>query len=324
LPLALLLLADCSKRSRMRDRLERSETLLSKADSALRASETERARTLYLEAIALAESLKGSSSIDPGLENRVSRIVRLAKQRSDSVRSPEACVLSLFEALRTGDHEGFQLMSDFEALAEMNKAEPWWPELSHADRDRLLSCIEACMGQWMSERLDAFRALQQTLLEIDSNGDEATAGATLRSPAGEVGILYHVHRRDGRWRITDFRIPDLNVSLEDYIRETLRIASKETGSIPGLLRHPNAERLCAEAFETAEGTILDVDESLVGRTVAVKTGPPRTCTVIKQTVKEDGEWLLISESEKDLSSAQWVAFEDVEVIDVDAETWGLY
>jgi len=321
--LVLLLSVGCSKRSKIRSTLEQSEALLSQGDTALRKGDVERAKQLYGKSTVLAESLEAFFPEEPGLADRIFRIKNLATHRAQSVEAPEGCILSLFEAIRTGDHEGFRLMSDLQALAERNNEEPWWTELTAADRERLLSCIEATTQQWMSERLDAFRALQQSLHTVEREGDEAVAKATLRSPAGEVGILYYAHKTNGRWQITDFRIPDLDVSLEDYTKNTLWIASKSFGSVVGLLRDPNAAQLCCEAFEAAEKQILDVDESLVGRTVALKNGPPKICTVIKQSVKRDGEWLLVSESEEDLSSAQWVSSEDVELIDLDAETWGL-
>jgi len=321
--LLTILSAGCSRTQRALRSLKRAERSLEDGAAAVSRVDMEGARLAFSNSIAMASRAKTLLPEGAPLLKKAEAVHEAAEQRALTFESPKGPVLVMIEAMRVGDFPSFRLIMDLEKFVRLSLGEGTWKGLSAGEKGRLLTCVDATTKDWLEGHADHFRAMQQSIDRIDLGGEEASVHTTWRSTLGEIRMVYQCVRSQGMWRVYNFEVPELDTSLTDYLEKTVNALTEEFGSLSAFLSRDDAERVCIETFDEVESDILDLDDSMIGKTVALSDDLGSQYTVLKQTLKGEQVWLLVQPKSGDASGARWVLQEEAKLIRTEEAVWGL-
>ena len=281
----------------------------------------EAAGDAYRSASRYAARVLALTESDSSLAQRANRVETLAAGRILSLTSPEGTVTCLIDGLVTGNFDDFALFVDFEATTVSGIGQEAWDSLSMGEKARLVGCVRASTEAWVSEKADYFRSMQWRIEDIEVSGDEAVVDTVWTSLGAMVHVRVPCLKSESGWRVREYEVPYVGISVVRYIRETVADLVQEFGTLSSFLAQDDAEQICVKAFKAVSLREPDVEDSLVGQEVRLSEDPDVTYEVIKQTRREDEFHLLIIPKGQVGAAPKWVNQSEAELVEAEEELW---
>jgi len=316
-------LLSCSRTSRSIRALRKAGTLLSSGDLFREQGLGEKACRTYesaAEAASLAASLCPEAS---SLGRKAGKIQRMASNRALSFTSPEGAALCLMDAMRAGDLQQFRLFCDIETTTRIAAGEEMWRSLSPVERERLMICVEAVIQDGLLKRPEYFRAAQERVVEVTADGGEGEVIVALVAVGKEARLHLKCRVYPGGWKAYDFEVSSVGTRWTDYTNVILDRILAEVPTIHEFLATDTAEEVFVREFAASVNIIPNVEDSLAGRIVILSDDPLVKYQVIRQTQRGDGLWLLVHPTGGDVTSSQWVKRSEAQIVNEEAEIWGM-